>query len=400
MRARLFRCLLVGFALVGCGEPFDPPSLVNKLRLLAIRAEAPEIAPPVRGNDGLPVDPQPEGHAPDRTTLTSLVADPAQAADPGRRAMVVYIACTPRPGSLEPSICNLVETYTDPRELPRLLELGGGECRGTATPVEREFGEGVIGTVTFAGLEVCDHEEGCMPVETETVALPEPTYVLPREFDWSGVPEGHPHRVNGVQVVVVAIVVQASPEELLAGTLPHDPCAFAAGVAGNLGELLETRERLLALKRVQVRGPDVEAAVNVNPAIAGIVADGRVLPSVVTDPPQPQVQFGPGRAIELRPQLPIGSDGKPLTEEELYQSFMRYDADGRPIREEREAWVWSWFATAGTFERERTRSADQSVEWTAPSASERPGDGRVFLWAVVRDARGGIDWVRREVRIR
>ena len=86
----------------------------------------------------------------------------------------------------------------------------------------------------------------------------------------------------------------------------------------------------------------------------------------------------------------------------LYQPFTRYDADGAFFREEREAWLWSWFTTAGEFDGDRTRAHDDPQEWTAPGTDADfpvPESGRVFLYSVVRDARGGIAWAKREVRI-
>ena len=404
MRVRLSIASLV--ALAACGEPFDPPSRVDKLRLLAIRAEAPEIAPPVRGEDGAPLDPQPEGHAPDRTALTALVADPLQLADPAREVTVVYLGCTPEPGSVEANLCSLIETYADPTQLAALLSAGGGSCAGGGGSGMGPIGEGVIGGVNFAGVESCDHELGCRQAEVTVgglpLALPTPTYVLPAAFELDALPAGHPQRTLGVQVTMIAIAVAASPQELVEGADPADDCAFVTKVSDNLARLLEERERLTAIKRVQVRGPDNDDEVNVNPEIAGIRAAGAVLPAELPDPPPAEAIFRRGQEVKLLPLLPAGPDGQPLSSDRLYQPFTRYDGEGKPFRDEREAWVWSWFTTGGAFERERTRAADQEQVWFTTGEDDDlavPADGRVFLYGVVRDARGGIAWVRREVRV-
>ncbi|HEY4157581.1 MAG TPA: hypothetical protein VGM29_05770, partial [Polyangiaceae bacterium] len=54
----------------------------------------------------------------------------------------------------------------------------------------------------------------------------------------------------------------------------------------------------------------------------------------------------------------------------------------------------SWFSTAGDFADDHTGRTEQEFalttsddSWTAPSAQ-----GSVFMWVVLRDARGGIDW--------
>ncbi|WP_373047411.1 hypothetical protein [Vulgatibacter sp.] len=403
---RLPTLLAAALLLTACGEQFDPPSYVNKLRLLAIRADAPEIETPARGEDGTPLDPQPEGRAPDRTTITSLIADPLQIDDAAREAVVVYLACTPEPGSLEAGICSLVETYADPTQLPELLQQGGGACGGGGGTPPGVFGQGITGGISFAGFERCDQELGCRPVETTVggtpVTFPAPTYVLPEDFDLEALPAGHPQRTNGVQVLTIAIAVVATPAELLDGADPADACAFADRVSANLGRLLESRERITAIKRVQVRGPDNGDEVNVNPVIEGFSANGTPLPAELAEPVQAEARFAPAKKAKLLPALPLGGDGQPLTDEAVYQPYTRYDAEGEFLREEREAWLWSWFTTGGQFEQDRTRALDEAQEWTAPGDDADypvPAHRRVFLYSVVRDARGGIAWAKREVRI-
>lgn len=386
MRAHVL--IPMALALAACGESFDPPSLVTDLRVLAVRAEPPEIAP--AGSDA---------PAPPRATLTALVADP-QHVEPARPITVVYLACTPKPGSAEPSICNLVETYADPGRLPELLASGALACEagGEAPP---EPGMGVVGGISFAGMEVCEHVAGCGPARVEVegvpLPLPPPAYELPEGFTLDDLPAGHRERTLGVQVLTVAIAVAASPDELVAGADPADFCAFAATVASNLGALLEARERRTVIKRITVRGPDNDDEHNINPLVPGLFADGRPLPA----DPAAAARFARRTEVGLRPAVPADGEGRPIPADELYQPYTFRDAEGRAFRAEREAWVWSWFATAGAMERERTRDPGREQVWTTPGGDDRPvpRDGRVFLYAVVRDARGGMDWVRREVRV-
>ena len=404
MRVRISIASLL--ALVACGEQFDTPSFVVKMRLLAIRAEAPEIAPPVRGDDGAPLEPQPEGRAPDRSALTTLVADPLQLEDPEREVTVVYLGCTPEPGNVEASLCSLIETYADPTQLPALLSGGGGCEDGGGGAAMPPIGEGVIGAINFAGIESCDHARGCRPAEVTVgelpLTLPSPAYVLPEGFDLDSLPAGHAQRTLGVQVTMIAIAVAATPQELVEGADPADTCAFVTKVSDNLARLLEERDRLTAIKRLQVRGPDNADAINVNPEIPGMRAGGAVLPAELAEPAPAEARFRRGQEVKLLPLLPSGPDGKPLSSDDLYQPFTRYDGEGKPFRGEREEWVWSWFTTGGAFERDRTRSADQEQVWFTTGEDddlEVPAGGRVFLYGVVRDARGGIAWVRREVRV-
>jgi hypothetical protein len=54
----------------------------------------------------------------------------------------------------------------------------------------------------------------------------------------------------------------------------------------------------------------------------------------------------------------------------------------------------SWFATLGAFRDDHTGRPEEEFAltssdnaWTAPAAA-----GPVFMWVVLRDARGGVDW--------
>lgn len=73
------------------------------------------------------------------------------------------------------------------------------------------------------------------------------------------------------------------------------------------------------------------------------------------------------------------------------QTYALFDVRAQQIVLGRESMRVSWFTTAGSFERDRTGRTDTEIEsftdntWTAPDAA-RP----VQLWAVLRDARGGV----------
>ncbi len=62
--------------------------------------------------------------------------------------------------------------------------------------------------------------------------------------------------------------------------------------------------------------------------------------------------------------------------------------------------VASWYATAGTFEVDRSGRAEDdpatSVDntWTVPSSQ-----GLVHVWVVLRDSRGGVGWESYTIRI-
>jgi hypothetical protein len=72
------------------------------------------------------------------------------------------------------------------------------------------------------------------------------------------------------------------------------------------------------------------------------------------------------------------------------ESYVWFDPDARIIAERRESIRISWFATAGTFQSERSGRDETELEsssendWTAPDVASL-----VRLWVVIRDARGG-----------
>ncbi len=383
-------------ALSGCGETFKPASYVNTLRILAIRADHPEVESPALDEDGLPQDPQPGGRIPDRSRLRALVADPAGDQGESREITVIYLACTPDPLSPIGGACTSIAALQDPESLPGAAP-GGGSCGdddgGGATDPDAGFD-----TPHFVGAEVCRHGEACQPVSIPwgqaRLELPPPTYEIPAAHRLDVLPKGHPARILGVQAVVVAVALAAGPDELMADADPADACAFQASLFQRFAALLRERESVLALKRIQLRGPDAMDPPNVNPAIQGITAGEVELPTEL-DPPREVALFRRGEETRLRPSLPSDFGN-------LVQAFTRRDIDGNRVAEEEERWLYSWFATAGSLDGLRTRDARDPQLWIAPTDKKddpAPADGRVFLYAVVRDGRGGIDWVMREVHV-
>lgn len=76
--------------------------------------------------------------------------------------------------------------------------------------------------------------------------------------------------------------------------------------------------------------------------------------------------------------------------------------DFAPKDDPAEHYLFSFFATDGTLAALHTTDVtstgqreDTSVDWTAPAVT-----GTVRLWVVVRDGRGGIDWLEKDVAVR
>ena len=126
---------LAVLALAACGPDFDPGSRVEKLRVLGVQAEPPEIAPAPAS--GTPV-------APDRAALTSLVLRADFAADPGRETSVVYLACVPTPGDPAPSPARSVASETVPtHRATRFASVPSSVANSAARRVPRNRGYGV-----------------------------------------------------------------------------------------------------------------------------------------------------------------------------------------------------------------------------------------------------------------
>lgn len=82
------------------------------------------------------------------------------------------------------------------------------------------------------------------------------------------------------------------------------------------------------------------------------------------------------------------------------EPFVVFDREAQAIVDARESMRASWLATAGEFENDRTgRDAGDLITstanaWTAPTEA-----GRVFLWVVLRDSRGGVDFASWTVEV-
>ncbi|HEY0838915.1 MAG TPA: hypothetical protein VGD74_01890, partial [Vulgatibacter sp.] len=377
---RAFFAIVSAVSLAGCGENFKPPSYVDGLRILAVRAEVPELAPSA-GTDG---------SLPSRTELEVLIADPAQLDDPDREVTALFFACTPDPLDPTGSGCSALANLRIDAKVARAAAAAmcaGGSGGGAASPMR------------FAGVASCVHGQPCSAVSLEVegvpLQLPAPAYEIPDDTDLEILPSDHPARVRGIQAMISTVAVAASPAELLNGADASDPCAFATALGARLGDLLETRESVTAVKRVQIRGPDARDEPNVNPIVTGISARGEALPEDPGDPVGPEALIAAGAAAALLPLLP--DDGV-----DRIQRYTRLDATGAPVEVVDESWTWSWYASAGTIERLRTRATTEPAAFTAPTGKKDdplPASKRIFVWTVVRDGRGGVDWVTRELRL-
>lgn len=90
-----------------------------------------------------------------------------------------------------------------------------------------------------------------------------------------------------------------------------------------------------------------------------------------------------GARVELRAPWP----------ETSAESYVAVDVAEQRVVERRETLRLSWLATSGSFEHDRTGTPDNT--WTAPTTP-----GKVHLFVVLRDDRGGVTWASYPIQVR
>ncbi len=144
--------------------------------------------------------------------------------------------------------------------------------------------------------------------------------------------------------------------------------------------------------------PLLPRTANRNPVITGVEIARSDRPDAPFAPlatdPQSVLTLGPGEVVRLRPVLGPGAEERfQIVESTLHQSDL-------VVVERKEEVVISWFSTAGKFGAPRTtpqltKTLDNT--FTAPAAA--PEAGRLSVFVVARDQRGGVDWTTVEVEV-
>jgi hypothetical protein len=371
MRAHRIAPCLALLAVAACAPEFTGPQNVKGLRLLAIQSEPPEL--------GATADAGDPDWPPPSSAIRSLVGHPGFAEDGATRAIVLHLACTPRPGDLAGSACTQFANLSDPTQLFELLHVA------TACT---DPGLGVVDAVTFSGVEACDRT-GCAPFSvlldpgdpSSAAAMPAPSYTLPAEFSFAGLAPEDPQRVVGLDVVDVALVIEATPAELAPAAAVPDACLALQAIRDNLEALWPIRPNLAAVKWLHVRGPGmpVESPPNHNPPPPEITLDGARLPAPGGTPAPATA----GAWQHLLPRLPGEFEA-------LRERYQRFDTNGHLIDTRDEEWAYSWFTTAGELDRSRTHASDEENALKVET-------GGAVLWLVVRDVRGGTSWWAAEI---
>ena len=80
--------------------------------------------------------------------------------------------------------------------------------------------------------------------------------------------------------------------------------------------------------------------------------------------------------------------------------FPVLDVPSQTLVDRREALRVSWFATAGSFDAERSGRSAEETETFSDNGWQAPDGGVVHIWAVLRDSRGGSAWASRTLTVR
>ncbi len=384
MRPHAIASLAALLALSACAPDFAGPEKVTALRVLAVKAEPPEIG--AGGDNARSAADWPAAF----TTLDALIGHPDFAADDRTdRAVVLHLACTPAPGSALGTICTQTSALSEPSALR--LDLS------TACPATGAKHLGVVGGITIAGLQSCNRS-GCHSLAVRSdandpgslVDFGPSDYQLPTDAATDSflgeLPEGNRQRLLGTDAVVLSFAIEVGPEDSLspAAPVPATCGALLPQIVDWFGLHWPVRPHVASLKWIHVRGPEMppQFPPNANPQLSGIgvpagdgTADANPLPT----------SLAAGKQLDLLPVLPPpGFDG-------LRQDYQRFDTDGNLVDTRKEEWAYSWFTTRGDLDQSHTTSWDERNAFT-------PKAGAAMLWLVVRDLRGGEVWTAAPVQ--
>lgn len=324
----------------GCSDQLPPASRVDKMRVLAVRADPPEVG------------------AGDHTTLDALVAQPLTPA-PAPALSYLWMACREAVSAQLPAPCGITA-----------LGNGGPDA----------FGDPAPGSETPSGMATCTDAPGaplCLLGTTPSVK--------------------YAPALDGDQAVTQLLVTLVVADQGAGSALS---CARAAASSGT-GAPPDVDHCTIALKRVYVRAAGATAARNENPRLAAFTLDGTALAGgAATFPRATAGQAPAGAPLAVRRCLAAnaGSDGceagsgaQQKDDGSWEVLFVSWFATAGSLDASR-----SSFGKPGCGECASDGGDRASVTFTAPDADElalRAPGGAVHYWAVIRDDRGGVGWL-------
>jgi len=365
--------LVAAVVVAGCSSDLPSSSHIDKLRVLAVRAEPPEVAP---------------GQV---TTLDALVVEPIvpQVDDlgPPNGPSYYWLACSIPPGAAEELPCGV-----DPSNPLPGTPLDAQTCMSAASLLPD------CATAPTAAF--------CRLSETPTAQLK---------------PDSSRTGSDGTGQLLVTMVVsdQQSALECLCNVIAQGGEVVTAG-----GDTRAADHCVLAVKRLAISDPNrtlgankvAPPAPNKNPTITNLFyvdGAGMNVPllgagsgfTIAPDGFSARLTLAATRsadAAELEPQL--DSNGKP-----------KLDDGGNLAPLQVEALTVAWFLTGGSIEGGRSAwipegcltqadcptampISEAVTKWNPPTQlqltqTSTASDPRVNFWAVIRDDRGGVGWV-------
>ncbi len=336
--------LLIPF--FACGDPADRPELVKDLRILAIKAEPPELLFD-RGN----------GAATQSVVFDALVVDPR-----GQPTTFHWSFCPLETSGLcadfNDNRLRLTAAQQAALDLLRAINVGGD---GTPDPLGKFSVDPLA--VALPGLLLQAHvEKGA--VGPGGGAWPAAILSLGRGSD----------ALVATKRVAVNARDLSQWNDVTRATIGKDVCAADIPTPGCLAFTPRLANR--------------------NPVITGLrLARGRDALTPFS-PLQEPVTVAPGEVVRIDPVL--SSDSlEPY--QELDATLKGHDVFAVQRIEEP---VVSWFVTAGDLaDPVTTASTTKTLDnrYTAPDVV--PASGQISLWIVVRDQRGGTDWRQLSMRV-
>ena len=338
---------LSGLFCGACQTEYDPPSLVNKLRIIAARADPPFVS----------VATSP--------TLQLKVIGHDEAA-PLCHAWAMCVFALPQGGNYR---------CVDPR-------------------LQVPLGTAATAKVGFADLLTV--------FQNLNDVLADPDVDLgnfnPGEGD-KGCPE--PPQLASVQ-----ILFKAAEASLYGGTCPTDATAMLEAVCTDRSRCLAGYKQLTLAMRLEMQdckpalvpAPDKE---HNNPELTGLMLEDVPWPASVTPVVRP---FVPTEGIvdldsasldfeDGQHQIKLEPTWTPESAEVVGQSPDPTKGD------DKESLLFSWFSDSGDYKKQRSFDEIPDNHFRPPGAGSK-GDKEVRIWVVVRDGRGGSDWLERRLLVR
>jgi hypothetical protein len=340
--------IALSLAVAGCNSDLPPEWQIEKLRVLAVQAEPPEIAPGAS------------------TVLQALAVEPPvppPGSPPPSPLSYVWLACTIPPGVTEQVPCGLSTTRP----------LTGADL-GQATPPPDCQAE--------PGADLC--LLGTDPIVRFTA------------------PAGALAGARTTQMLITVAIADT----------PSGAIGCLVDTANNGGMPVDPDHCVLALKRLTVTSPTTPLSdgtlpvFNRNPQLTGFdlvvptgdqasLLDGTAEFLPTPDGQSPQAALDAARAddaAELEPTF--DSSGKVTGAQYEALTIAWYTTAGK-LDSGRSAFVPDACATQQDCPT-TPPPADVTTNWTPPTqgqVTQLTVDGTVQLWAVVRDDRGGISWL-------